>query len=202
MPGEEGAGEASPTHPGRAGPPPGPHPDLHPRDGIVALIGPMGAGKSVVAEALARRLSRPLVDTDELVVDVAGMSIPEIFEREGERAFRALEAAAVRQAAATPGAVVACGGGTVLDPANVHVLRSAGVVVYLQVPAEVAAARVGDGRGRPVLSGADPAARLAAVIDERREAYERAAHLVVDGTPPAGEVVASIVAALHGERVG
>jgi shikimate kinase len=162
----------------------------------------MGAGKSVVAAALARRLSRPLVDTDELVAEVAGMPISDIFEQEGERAFRALEAAAVRQAAATPGAVVACGGGTVLDPANVHVLRSAGVVVYLQVPAEVAAARIGDGSGRPLLAGADPATRLAAVIEERRGAYERAAHRVVDGAPDLEEVVTAIVGLLDGTRVG
>lgn len=168
-------------------------------NGIVALIGPMGAGKTAVGDALARRLSRPLVDTDELVAEVAGMPIHDIFEREGERAFRALEAAAVRQAAATPGAIVACGGGTVLDPANVHVLRTAGVVVYLRVPAEIAAARCGDGAGRPLLAGGDPAARLAAVIDERREAYEQAAHVVVDGAPPVEEVVASIVALLEGE---
>jgi shikimate kinase len=170
--------------------------------GIIALIGPMGAGKSGVGAVLARRLSRPLVDTDELVVEVAGMPITAIFEREGERGFRALEAAAVRQAAATPGAVVACGGGSVLDPANVHVLRTAGVVVYLQVPPEVAAARVGDGKSRPLLTGEDPGARLAALIGERSAVYEGAAHLVVDGTPPAEEVASAIVALLEGDRVG
>jgi shikimate kinase len=171
-------------------------------DGIIALIGPMGAGKSGVGAVLARWLSRPLVDTDQLVVDVAGMPIPQIFEREGERGFRALEAAAIRHAAATPGAVVACGGGAVLDPANVHVLRMAGMVVYLQVPPEVAAARVGDGEGRPLLAGGEPSARLAALIDERSAAYERAAHHVVDGAPPAEEVASAIVALLEGDRVG
>ncbi|HEY8201868.1 MAG TPA: shikimate kinase [Actinomycetota bacterium] len=170
--------------------------------GTIALIGPMGAGKSEVGAVLARRLSRPLVDTDELIVEVAGMPILRIFEQEGERGFRALEAAAVRQAAATPGAVVACGGGAVLDPANVHVLRTAGVVVYLQVSPEVAAARVGDAEGRPLLAGGDPGARLAALIGERSAAYERAAHLVVDGTPAAEEVASAIVALLERDRVG
>jgi shikimate kinase len=170
--------------------------------GTIALIGPMGAGKSEVGAVLARRLSRPLVDTDELIVEVAGMPILRIFEQEGERGFRALEAAAVRQAAATPGAVVACGGGAVLDPANVHVLRTAGVVVYVQVSPEVAAARVGDAEGRPLLAGGDPGARLAALIGERSAAYERAAHLVVDGTPAAEEVASAIVALLERDRVG
>jgi shikimate kinase len=153
----------------------------------------MGAGKSEVGAILAGRLSRPLVDTDELVESVAGMPIPLIFEHEGERGFRALEAGAVRHAAAVPGAVIACGGGTVLDPANVHVLRKAGTVVYLRVSPEVAAARVGDGRGRPLLAGADPGARLAAVIGERSEAYERAAHVVVDADAPAEAVAAEIL---------
>jgi shikimate kinase len=157
----------------------------------------MGAGKSEVGAVLAGRLCRPFVDTDELVEEVAGMPIHAIFEQEGESGFRALEAGAVRQAAATPGAVIACGGGAVLDPANVHVLQKAGVVVYLQVSPEVAAARVGDGGGRPLLAGGDPATRLAAVIAQRSAVYERAADLVVDGAPPAGEVASAILASVE-----
>lgn len=130
------------------------------------------------------------------------MPIPAIFEREGERGFRALEAGAVRQAAATPGAVIACGGGAVLDPANVHVLRKAGAVVYLQVSPASAVARVGDGGGRPLLTGGDPAARLAAVIAQRSAVYERAAHLVVDGSAPAEEVASAILALVDAEAAG
>jgi shikimate kinase len=160
----------------------------------IALIGPMGAGKSEVGAILAERLGRMLLDTDLLVEQVAGMPITEIFEREGELGFRALEAGAVRQAAAVPGAVIACGGGTVLDPANVHVLRRSGLVVYLRVSAKVAAARVGDGAGRPVLAGEDPAARLAAVIEERTPVYEQAADLTVDADAAAAVVADAIVA--------
>ena len=153
----------------------------------------MGAGKSEVGDALAGRLGRMLLDTDLLVEQVAGMPIPEIFAREGELGFRALEAGAVRQAAAVPGAVIACGGGVVLDPANVHVLRRSGVIVYLRVSPAVAAARVGDGAGRPLLAGGDPAGRLAAVIEERSNLYEAAADLTVDADAPADAVAEAIV---------
>ncbi|MGH2689774.1 MAG: shikimate kinase, partial [Actinomycetota bacterium] len=89
----------------------------------------------------------------------------------------------------------ACGGGAVLDPANVHVLRRSGVIVYLRVSPAVAAARVGDGAGRPLLAGDDPAGRLAAVIEERSDAYQAAADVTVDADQPAAAVADAVVGA-------
>ncbi len=161
----------------------------------IVLIGPMGSGKSAVGRAVARRLGRPFVEMDEVVEAEAGRSVAEIFAEEGESGFRAREAAAVREAARMPQAVIACGGGVVLDEDNVVALRSCGLVLYLKVSPGVAARRVGDGKGRPLLSGGEVETRLAEIINERAYLYERAAECQVDADLPLDAVVASVLEA-------
>ena len=94
----------------------------------IVLIGFMGSGKSEVGRLLAERLGRQLLDTDELI-ERDGATIPEIFAAEGEKGFRRHERSAIERAARTKGAVIATGGGAVLDPANVESLRRRGVLV-------------------------------------------------------------------------
>lgn len=145
------------------------------------LVGPMGAGKSEVGRRLSERLGLPLADTDTLVETRAGMSVSEIFRILGEERFREMEAEAIRGLAASEGHVVACGGGAVLRPGNVDAMRSSGVVFYLAVGAETAAARVGDAAGRPLLQGAgSPRERLEEMIVGREPLYRGAAHHVVE----------------------
>src|SRR5271154_5223091 len=98
----------------------------------IFLCGPMGCGKSTVARLLAQRLGRAFVDTDELVVARAGMSISDIFARFGEPAFRAKETAALREVAARTDVVVALGGGTLLAQENRALVSSAGTSVYFR----------------------------------------------------------------------
>src|SRR5450432_3368195 len=96
----------------------------------LVLVGMMGSGKSTVGKRCAERLARPLVDTDEIVENLAGASIADVFERDGEAAFRALERQAVADAcAARVPAVIAAGGGAVLDAENRKHMRAAGTVV-------------------------------------------------------------------------
>jgi shikimate kinase len=159
----------------------------------IALIGPSGAGKTEVGRRLAAALNRPLIDTDELIVEREGRSIPEIFEEGTEAGFRKLESEAVAEAAGTPDAVIACGGGAVLDPANVEKLKDSGVVVYLKVDPEVAARRVGSGNGRPLLAGQPVRERLEALIAEREAAYQAAADHVIDASRPAEDVVDTVM---------
>lgn len=161
----------------------------------LVLVGMMGAGKSTVGRECARRLGRPFVDTDEVVASVAGMPVAQVFATRGEPAFRELERAAVTDACAAPEPlVVACGGGAVNDPDSRRRLRAAGVVVWLRVPADVLARRVGDGSGRPLLAG-DPAAALARLARLREPSYEAAADRVVDGAGPVGAVADAVIAA-------
>lgn len=145
------------------------------------LVGPMGAGKSEVARELSRRLGLPLLDTDEQVEKKWGMSVTEIFRLRGEKAFRDTESEALREAAAGDPAVIACGGGAVLRPANVEIMRRSGTVVYLRVSSREAASRIGTPEGRPLLEEADDlAVRLDKIIREREALYRAAAHVAVD----------------------
>jgi shikimate kinase len=144
------------------------------------LIGMMGSGKSAVGAAVASRLGVAFVDTDAVVVDHIGAAIDELWERNGEDAFRREEAAAVAEVARGPMAVIATGGGAVVDPANVAAMKNSGAVVWLRAGAETLSRRVGDGDGRPLLAGAVPLERLRSILEERSAAYEAAADMVID----------------------
>jgi shikimate kinase len=148
----------------------------------LVLIGLMGAGKSTVGARCATALDRPFVDTDRLVEVHAGMTVAEIFETQGEPAFRALERTVVGDVAASPAPlVIACGGGVALDPDNRRVLRDHGVVVWLRADAQELAQRVGSGAGRPLLQETGgPVGTLERLAVLRAPAYEATAHVVVD----------------------
>jgi shikimate kinase len=146
----------------------------------LVLIGLMGAGKTTVGKECAARLGREFVDTDDVVIALAGVSIDEIFRAGGEARFRELERAAVADVCASPAAlVIGSGGGAVLDPENRRQLRAAGVVVWLRAPVAVLAVRVGSGATRPLLAG-DPAGALARLDKLREPVYEAVAHCTVD----------------------
>ena len=97
----------------------------------LVLIGLRGSGKSTAGKIAAQRLDWPFFDTDGIVQERAGLSIRELFEQRGEGAFRELESAAVLECAANARAVIATGGGAVLDPRNVAALKLDGFVVHL-----------------------------------------------------------------------
>lgn len=166
----------------------------------LVLIGMMGAGKSSVGAECARRLGRPLVDTDDVVAALAGVPVPEIFATAGEAAFRTLERQAVADVCRSPEPlVVACGGGVPVDAGNRRALRAAGVVVWLRAPVALLAARVGDGDGRPLL-GRDRIATLGRLDAQRHDAYEAAAHVSVDTADLDVESVAGAVLVAFGEH--
>jgi shikimate kinase len=147
--------------------------------GHVVLIGLSGSGKSTVGKSLAARLERDFVDTDDLIVQRAGKSIPDVFRDEGEDAFRAIEREAVADAVARQPAVIATGGGAPVDPENRRRLWDGAAVVWLDAPVEALAQRVGrTGAGRPLLSG-DAIGRLTQ-LRAAREAVYAEAHLRVD----------------------
>ena len=142
------------------------------------LIGMMGSGKTTVGRLVAARLGVAFRDTDTMVEEESGRSIPELWAEAGEAAFRAWERRAIAAAASSP-AVVATGGGAVIDRSNVATMRRGGVVVWLTADPVTLAARIGDGAGRPLLAGGDPRASLALLAQQRAPWYEAAAHHVV-----------------------
>jgi shikimate kinase len=147
----------------------------------IVLVGFMGTGKTEVGRRLARALRRPFVDLDGLVEARAGKDIPAIFADEGEARFRALEREAVREAVCMPEAVIATGGGALLDAESRRLLLEAGLVVRLDAPPDVIVDRIGTAGERPLLAGLDRAGRIAkvrALLAERATAYATAPHAV------------------------
>jgi shikimate kinase/3-dehydroquinate synthase len=158
------------------------------------LSGPMGSGKTSVARAIARRTGRALVDLDANVAERAGASIEEIFRSRGEAAFRALEREELERVL-TDGAtdaVVALGGGTVVDARSRRAVLADGTLVTLTAPAQVLAARVAAQEGRPLLAGDDARAVLAAILAERADAYAEC-HGTIDGSAMSVDEIAERV---------
>ena len=167
----------------------------------LVLTGFMATGKTEVGRLLSCRLGRPFVDTDGLVETAARCSVAQIFASDGEAYFRRLERDAVEEACAIPDAVIATGGGTLLDPDNRRRLVGAGPVVCLTASAEEIARRVGDVSSRPLLAGhnGDRLARIRSLLDERAPAYALATH-TVDTSGLSVEQVAERVQALVAGR--
>ena len=168
----------------------------------IALVGMMGAGKTVVAEALGERLGAAVADLDDMIEAEEGCSIADLFRREGEPYFRRREGELLRLALASGVRVIACGGGIVQDAAQRALLRDRCHVVWIEVSPRVAAARIGvNAATRPMLGDGPLEPRLAALLDERAPLYGEVATLrvVSDDRSPA-EVAATIAAALGGAR--
>jgi shikimate kinase len=168
----------------------------------VIITGFMATGKSEVGRRVARRLGRPFVDIDGLVEAAAGRKVADIFAAEGEPRFRALERAAVEEACRVPEAVVATGGGTLLDPENHRRLAAAGPIVCLSAPPEEILKRLGDAASRPLLAGgnggADRLGRIRALLAERAPAYALATHAVETGGLAVDDVVERVCALVAG----
>ena len=134
---------------------------------LISLIGMPGGGKSTVGRQLARRLAVDFTDTDAVVEQRIGMTIPELFERDGEPAFRAVESDVLEALVRERQGVLATGGGIVLAAANRETLRRLSTVVYLKATPHELVRRVRvDGR-RPLLTGQDPLLRLRQLYAQR-----------------------------------
>ena len=159
----------------------------------IILIGPPGAGKTSVGKALAKKLSLNFLDSDKVVEEKSGKSIPEIFITDGEPAFREMERAAVIDLIENQDGVIALGGGSVMDLEVSKRLLPMAHVVFLDVSISNAAPRVGFNRDRPLLLG-NPRQQWIVLMEKRRSTYEALAKARVstDNKKPV-EVVEEIV---------
>ena len=143
------------------------------------LVGMMGSGKTSTGRPLAERLGYGFVDADAVIEQAAGCSIPEIFERDGEAGFRALESQVLNAISQRHSLVVATGGGVVTQQENWGLLHS-GIVIWLDVVPEQLMQRLkADSTVRPLLQTDDPDAALNALLNRRRPLYAEADLTVV-----------------------
>ena len=147
----------------------------------LVLVGMMGAGKTTVGRRAAQRLGWRFVDADAAIEARAGCSVRDLFARDGEDAFRDVEAGVLADLLASDEpAVIACGGGAVLREANRAAALARAEVVWLRAKPETLIARLGTrSESRPLLDG-DVAGRVRRLVDERTPAYEAASHHVID----------------------
>ena len=151
-------------------------------DNVIALIGFMGAGKSAVGRELSRRIGWPRHDTDELIREQFGVSIPDIFARHGEPAFRDAETALLKKLRRGIAGIVVTGGGIILRTENVQLLRGMGRSIWLDADEEVLWQRVSKHSTRPLLQTPDPRARFAELLRERLPLYQSAADYRINTT--------------------
>lgn len=163
----------------------------------IVLMGYRGTGKTTAGLALARRLGYPFLDTDAMVREHTGKTVEQLVTEGGWEAFRDAERDAVARAAAAGRAVVALGGGAVLDPRNVAAFEGRSLFVWLRADAVTLAERLANdpasGAQRPSLSGRPVAEEVAEVLGQREPIYRRLADRIVE---TAGRSAAQVAEAI------
>ncbi|TKC90790.1 shikimate kinase [Trinickia terrae] len=164
----------------------------------VFFVGLMGAGKTTVGRAVARRLDRPFFDSDHEIEARTGARIPIIFEHEGEAGFREREAAVISDLTGREGIVLATGGGAILRAENREFLHNRGLVVYLRANPHDLWLRTRKDKNRPLLQTEDPKAKLEALYSVRDPLYRECAHFIVEtGRPSVNGLVNMVLMQLE-----
>ncbi|OGS98214.1 MAG: shikimate kinase [Gallionellales bacterium RBG_16_56_9] len=149
------------------------------QSGNLILVGMMGSGKTTMGRALARHLGKAFVDSDEEIQQRTGVTIPHIFDIEGEAGFRQRETAAIRDLAGRDNMVLATGGGAVLAEQNRAMLQQNGIVIYLKASVHDLRQRTRHDRNRPLLQTEDPHAKLTELYHQRDSLYQQVADIVI-----------------------
>ena len=146
----------------------------------IILIGFMGTGKSTIGRNLSQTFGYPLIDTDQMIVEKQGRTIPKIFEEDGEQAFRDMETNLLRSLFKHNGHIISTGGGIICRAENRALLRELGYVVWLQAsPAEILN-RTSRNSNRPLLNNADPEGTIRRLLEIRVPLYTETAHLCIE----------------------
>jgi len=149
------------------------------QSGNLILVGMMGSGKTTMGRTLARHLGKVFVDSDEEIQKRTGVTIPHIFDIEGEAGFRQRESAAISDLVGRDNMVLATGGGAILAEQNRAMLQQNGIVIYLKASVHDLWQRTRHDRSRPLLQTADPHAKLTGLFQQRDPLYRQVADIVV-----------------------
>ncbi len=147
--------------------------------GNIILVGMMGAGKTTVGKLLAKQLGKTFIDSDEEIQRRTGVTIPHIFDVEGEAGFRVRESGVIQELLKQDGIVLATGGGAILSPQNRSMMKQNGVVVYLKSSVHDLWQRTRHDHNRPLLQTENPRAKLQELHDLRDPLYTAAADMII-----------------------
>jgi len=159
------------------------------------LVGFMGTGKSTVGRAVAQKLGFNLLDSDYEIERRCGKEIPEIFAREGEAAFRRMEREFIDSGHPAERTVISCGGGLVIQPGMLALLKCKGVVVCLHASLETILARTARQRTRPLLAVENPDERVRALYAEREPIYKQSGTVILTDGRPLGDIAGHVMRA-------
>lgn len=157
------------------------------------LVGFMGTGKSTVGRQVARQLNFEFLDSDHEIERRQGRPVAQIFAEEGETKFRALEREFIEHGHPERKCVISCGGGLVVPPGMLELLRGRGVVICLHAPIETILRRTLHATHRPLLQVDDPAQRLRELYAQREEIYRRTGTMVLTDKRPLREITAHVL---------
>jgi shikimate kinase len=169
----------------------------------IFLVGPMGVGKTTIGRYLAKILSRKFYDSDREIEYRTGVSIPVIFEIEGEAGFRQREHRVIAELTQLNNIILATGGGAVLAAENRQELVQRGIVVYLYAPAEQLYRRTAHDNNRPLLQTENPLECLKRLLEERDPLYREVADIIIKtGDQPVKAVANEVLRQLRQCRGG
>lgn len=168
---------------------------MNPADVNLYLVGFMGTGKSTVARAVACKVGFHVVDSDHEIERLRGKTIPDIFAQEGEPAFRTYEREFIERGHPAERTVVACGGGLVVQPNMLDLLKGKGVVVCLHASLETILARTARHRNRPLLEVENPEERIRTLYAARESIYKRSGTVILTDARPLHDIVAHVIRA-------
>ncbi len=157
------------------------------------LVGFTGTGKSTAGRAAARQLDYDFIDSDHEIERLHGKAIAQIFAEEGEPAFRALERRFVENEPPSSRRVVACGGGLVVPPGMLELLRTRGVVICLHASLETVIERTARSVHRPLVQGEDREVRVRELYAQREDIYRRAGTMVLTDNRPLREIATHLL---------
>lgn len=148
----------------------------------VVLVGLMGAGKTKIGGILAKTLNLPFVDADTEIEKAAGCSVAEIFEHQGEPAFRDLERRVIERLMSEEIKIIAPGGGAMMNEQTAALMLGSAITIWLRADLDTLVERTGRNNKRPLLRNGDPREILQGLMDKRYPVYARA-HITVDSKP-------------------
>lgn len=174
---------------------------MNPADVNLYLVGFMGTGKTTVGRAVAQKIGFQVLDSDHEIERQQKKTIAEIFAQEGEPAFRTLERAFIEHGHPAERTLIACGGGLVVQPGLLALLKSKGVVICLHASLETILERTGRHRNRPLLAVDDPETRIRTLYAAREPIYKRSGTVILTDARPLQEIALHVVRAWRRDAV-